>query len=349
MRLHHFLQEANLTLDDAMRVFGIERSDLGNADLIKKRYKTLSIKHHPDHGGDVEVMKDINVAYKILSKTQRASQDQEDFNTRFERTKKEYQSLGKKMKEMMVNLFDSQAYIDYFNQLSGKNFLFKMERVRPLDSDTNPSYAGFEAKFYTQDKNSVFSFDVIVNLVDVKHNYSGSLGGGKNDYFYKMTYMAKGYHEGKNIKIKRTTIDSTSKKSLFDDPTVIFPRARMKKIFAGEVRKESKFTKSDMIAFLKNKLNASFNKEWADILLFDDYELSLSRAVIMRQAEWDFGYIYKKDKRIHNTRPVALPETQETADLIQSIVNGMKKKGSIDLAIAFLDKEIDKIRKNLGY
>jgi DnaJ-class molecular chaperone len=33
---------------------------------IKKRYRTLSLKHHPDKGGDPKVFQDINLAYRIL-------------------------------------------------------------------------------------------------------------------------------------------------------------------------------------------------------------------------------------------------------------------------------------------
>ncbi len=35
-------------------------------ELVQAAYRILSKLHHPDHGGDVEKMKDINVAYKAL-------------------------------------------------------------------------------------------------------------------------------------------------------------------------------------------------------------------------------------------------------------------------------------------
>ena len=33
---------------------------------IKKNYKILAMKHHPDKGGDSEIFKDISEAYQIL-------------------------------------------------------------------------------------------------------------------------------------------------------------------------------------------------------------------------------------------------------------------------------------------
>lgn len=33
---------------------------------VKKAYRALALKHHPDRGGDQEVMKEINEAYEVL-------------------------------------------------------------------------------------------------------------------------------------------------------------------------------------------------------------------------------------------------------------------------------------------
>ena len=36
---------------------------------IKKRYKELAMQHHPDRGGNVEIMKEINAEYERICKT----------------------------------------------------------------------------------------------------------------------------------------------------------------------------------------------------------------------------------------------------------------------------------------
>ena len=41
--------------------------DFAPMENIKKAYRVLVMKHHPDRGGDVETMKRINAAYQILS------------------------------------------------------------------------------------------------------------------------------------------------------------------------------------------------------------------------------------------------------------------------------------------
>lgn len=42
-------------------VLGVEKS--ANEKEIKKAYRKLAVKHHPDKGGDEHVFKEINAAY----------------------------------------------------------------------------------------------------------------------------------------------------------------------------------------------------------------------------------------------------------------------------------------------
>jgi hypothetical protein len=44
-------------------------SPLGNtAEDLKQAYRKAALKYHPDHGGDVEIMKLVNEAYDLLKK-----------------------------------------------------------------------------------------------------------------------------------------------------------------------------------------------------------------------------------------------------------------------------------------
>ena len=49
---------------DYYKVLGVDESS--NQDDIKKAYRKLSLKHHPDRGGDGEQFKKINEAYSVL-------------------------------------------------------------------------------------------------------------------------------------------------------------------------------------------------------------------------------------------------------------------------------------------
>ncbi len=61
--------------EDLYKVLGVEKS-ASKAD-IKKAYRNLAKKHHPDKGGDAEKFKKINEAYEVLGDDQkRANYDQ---------------------------------------------------------------------------------------------------------------------------------------------------------------------------------------------------------------------------------------------------------------------------------
>ena len=53
-----------MTLQAALDILGVGLLD--PEDKIKKSYRSLALKHHPDRGGNTEIMKAINVAYEFM-------------------------------------------------------------------------------------------------------------------------------------------------------------------------------------------------------------------------------------------------------------------------------------------
>ena len=51
-------------MEDYYKVLGV--SEKASGDEIKKAFRKLSLKHHPDRGGDSDVFKKINEAYQTL-------------------------------------------------------------------------------------------------------------------------------------------------------------------------------------------------------------------------------------------------------------------------------------------
>ena len=52
-------------MEDYYKILGVQSNS--NPDDIKKAYRKLSLKHHPDRGGDASEFKKINEAYQILN------------------------------------------------------------------------------------------------------------------------------------------------------------------------------------------------------------------------------------------------------------------------------------------
>jgi DnaJ-class molecular chaperone len=58
-------------MKDYYEVLGVDRN--APQSTIKKAFRELAHKHHPDKGGDTDTFKDINQAYQILSQPEKRS------------------------------------------------------------------------------------------------------------------------------------------------------------------------------------------------------------------------------------------------------------------------------------
>ena len=55
---------------DAYELLGLASREASDAE-IKKAYRRLSVKHHPDKGGDAAAFKELTSAYEVLSDGER--------------------------------------------------------------------------------------------------------------------------------------------------------------------------------------------------------------------------------------------------------------------------------------
>ena len=82
MRFYKYLIEKEMPISQALAIFGLNNKALGNKALLKKRYRDLATKYHPDKlGGDTEKMTNINLAWEVLKKSKPLSIEFPDYET----------------------------------------------------------------------------------------------------------------------------------------------------------------------------------------------------------------------------------------------------------------------------
>ena len=59
-------------MKDYYKILGVEKT--ASVEDIKKAYRRLAHKHHPDKGGNEQTFKELNEAYQILSNNEKRSQ-----------------------------------------------------------------------------------------------------------------------------------------------------------------------------------------------------------------------------------------------------------------------------------
>lgn len=68
--IHDFLVLA-MSLDTAKQLLGFDETDAPSQQEVEKAWKRKALEHHPDRGGDIEMMKQINIAHDVLTGKQR--------------------------------------------------------------------------------------------------------------------------------------------------------------------------------------------------------------------------------------------------------------------------------------
>jgi len=116
--------------DDYYKVLGVSKID--NAETIKKAYRKLAIKYHPDKNKDnkekaEENFKKVNEAYGVLSDPEK---------------KKKYDQYGKEgLKANNVQFSNEQAY-DIFNTFFNMNDLNDIFNNRSVNMEFDDNYFG---------------------------------------------------------------------------------------------------------------------------------------------------------------------------------------------------------------
>lgn len=330
-----YLFEATMTLDAAMKVFGIT-SPFSSENDLKTHYKKLALQNHPDHGGSIDKMKDINLAKEILSKNIGKKSPSSIAQDR-EKREQEYRDLKVTINNILLSKFNPQIYTKYLREIFGKEFKCD-HNVSKHDSYFANMRTHLMAKFYDAERDIVFDVYFGVDLIDIKHS-KGLGGSGNIDFSILVTTDA--YVNGKKQKIARNNWNYTNDHNMFTKPEAIFPKAKMTKLAKGDVRKGSKLKRSDFDAFFIKKYGAKANKDgtWYRyyIPIIPGYELLITRSVMMRTPMYEVNHIAKGTptkfggfKYEEIKKPVKVKyfeESQETLDFFKSLIDTLKRSG----------------------
>ena len=326
-----------MSVNDALTLFSMSASDLGDASLIKKKYRELSIKHHPDKGGDPETMKKVNDAKSTLDKAKAGSTSSGKFD--WDAMNKKYQELGKRIKEKLLFDFKPKNYIDYFEKIYDEQFGHEITKEFPKSSDRSPSHAGFQCDFFNRDRSIVFELYVSANLVDAQA--TKTLGGGYGNISYPLLVHGFGFYGNRKLKVSQRDWKSTSDHDVLTKPELVFPKNKLEKFKAKA--KGIVFKKKDMITYLTKKLKGSWDGQWVKVPLKDDLKIYFERHVMMRQAGW-YVILFKGVRSVPGGVYVTFPETQETAEYFNELVRRSMKKRNADDIIKYVHGELKKYK-----
>lgn len=332
-----------ITMDQALKALNIDKMDARDASKLKSAYKAASLKNHPDRGGSTEAMKDVNLAYELLSKfaggsSTSSSSGPSSSKFDWEASRKEYIELGFKVLEILKSTFKIQNFVDHFSKIYSKPFQYKITREWPKQGDRDAHYAGMDVEFFDGSRDIVFKLNFSCYLIDAKYNKS--IGGGYGNISYPLGVSAYGFFNNKKLKITQRDYQRTTDHDVLVNPELAFPSTRLNKFKSTASSKL--FRKEDMILTLKNKIDGGeWNRDQFGVRLGDDKPrrtLAFNRMTFQRMPYWTISY-FVGGKYEPVARPGVLAETEDTAKFLIDLANGAKKT-TPDQTIAYLNREI---------
>jgi curved DNA-binding protein CbpA len=326
---------AKLTVNEAEDI--LELGDSWDSSTLKDAYRKAALKHHPDKGGDAEMMKKVNEAYELLKDKPGSGST----------TKTDWDAINAKYKKaayIVLNdlkaTFKPDNFSEYFEKHTGKKYIasFKYfpekEEIEKMRSPNNVHVTG---EWKSEDGNTIFSMSAGVDLHNVVWPKS-ELGSSDLDIGYDMWVNLSILHDNRKVKFKRQNWDRSQLKSILYDPSKLFPEAKIKAMFAGK-DKARKFSKRDMELGLTKKLNASLKKDHAFVPMGTNFTLVMFRYVfgggwnerrtsINRIAVWGFQSVYDKKNtknRINFTASSGVLDVIESEAILDVLAEAQKK------------------------
>ena len=270
----------SLSYSEALKLFNLDK-DYTENDVLKK-YKRLAIKFHPDKGGDVEKMQDLNYAKDLLLKN--VIKDLKQPESR-ESKKSDYEFLKKQTEKLCKEYFDNlnpDVFVEYFNEMFNDSFKYTV-----TDFTDYSIFYGKHVKFFNAGKTKLIDLDIWLRFDDV---YRSIANGNLSSPDMKVTYETKLFIDGKRQRVKQKTYNDYGKKEIFRDPTIIFERKKLKAIAQGEKRKGNILKKRDFEYLFENKFGGRCNGNniYTIPICNGEAYLCIDRITIMREANYRF-------------------------------------------------------------
>ena len=269
----------SLSYSEALKLFNLDK-DYTENDVLKT-YKRLAIKFHPDKGGDVEKMQDLNYAKDLLLKNVTKEYKQPESR---ESKKSDYEFLKKQTEKLCKEYFDNlnpDVFVEYFNEMFNDTFKYTV-----TDFTDYSIFYGKHVKFFNAGKTKLIDLDIWLRFGDV---YSSIANGNLSSPDMKVTYETKLFIDGKRQRVKQKTYNDYGRKEIFRDPTIIFERKKLKAIAQGEKRKGDILKKRDFEYLFENKFGGRCNNNIYTIPICNgEAYLCIDRITIMREANYRF-------------------------------------------------------------
>ena len=295
---------------------------------LKKAYKRASIKSHPDKGGTIEKSQLTNLSYEFLKKADAPI----DFNARKAERKAE-QQRAYVFAEELFQKFDANAYKSYLESFTKTVLMF---------TESKTTVGSFNETFKLwkfDDGKSFFEIKVYAQILFPKNALAGATGAMLD----KMSTTTSVLVNRKKYKMTQSDWGMQNVAKMFKSPEVLFPKAKLKKIYASDA-KVKPVKKADYLLSFKQELKAQISGTNIRIPMKNGSTIYMDRITWMRKGVYQLSSIYSNTKPRERTLVFASFYETTEAKTLDWIVDTLKKAQSMTDAKAkmFIEAEYKK-------
>lgn len=282
-RFGQFIVEEKMSYDRALQILGLPRDF--TPDQLKKAYRTLAVAHHPDkHHGDDTLMKDINAANDVLSKSGGSSnvfgnKSREQFWKDIEEKNQFAASIAT---ATFMKYWKPEAFTKHFSTVFGQAFTQTKDEHIGYTRHGGPGVT-HRAEWTSADRNIVLSLSDYIDYTTLRD--ARLLSADQAEEYLRQVITTSILYNRKDVKLTQGRYTFDSRANLLSDPESLFPAHKLKKQ-AGK-SKAREFSRRDAYLTFEKELRASVSGEWVYVPV-GEWKVSLWRSVLMRQAMWSF-------------------------------------------------------------
>lgn len=336
-----FLQESRMSYPEALALFGLKSAEASDKEFLKKKYRELATRHHPDRGGDLIMMQRVNAAYDILAKgTSSLGAVFRDPEWQKER-ELQVNATRAVVKKTFEEIIDIQKYVKHFESIFGEKFT----AIPNFGERAGDATLQYRVEFSTQDRLKVLEFDLYINF----NNMIGKLYT-KRDQF-DITVMSQVYIviNRKRVKLSQARYNFKQSLKAFSDPETIFPKSKL--LQQIEKTQGKKLTKKDVIGTFSKELKASVSESggqvYATVKFGEDLTIQFIRTTLMKIALWDAWSIRQGRKGEVAKIRLSIYEDQKQFDLFIDTLKRLQRESDpnkLQTELLKLNMELKKLR-----
>jgi hypothetical protein len=270
-----FLTE-KMSYDDAIRIMGLNRGF--SKDELDQRRKKLAIQYHPDRGGDLQKMQDVNAAYDVLSKSAPSTGGATYSRSDYAETRARTAAYAQIALDALLAHVQPDNFKRHFEKIFNEPFTTR-ERIddpkKVMGHSVSASYT-----FANASQSTVMYVTFTLDFISMY----GKPVLSAEDAGFQVSVWSEILSNRRKVKLHQRNYMWGESYKVVHDPEIAFPASKLKT--KSSTAKNRKMSRRDVELAITRELNGTLSGEWAYIPIGGGFKFIMWRGTFLGKAHW---------------------------------------------------------------